>query len=646
MIALSFTPGEREIFAKREIVAPSRWATRSVIVQDGLYAGSPVRMDAAPYMAGILDLYARRGVEELIVCGSPQVGKTLILYICLGWAMDFRPGTKMLAMPTRETRDRVSKEKLLPLLKGSPVLRRQIGKPRADNIPLKNGSNIWLATAESPGQRASITVQDLFLDEEDIYETATAVDDFKGRTRSLDWRAKILRVSQIKGDESSSIWQGITRGVDLLLCYEVQCPACHGYHLPDAGNIVTGGEKDPLVIRRKKLAHYMCPRCSWPWTDHIRDLAVANGRWRPYRWHDAQGFVAVPDQEAVTDPRVVGVQIPAILARSVSLSALAAKRLIAEASDDARLKMQYANDELCLPYTPVELQTDSEKILALTEAWLPPQTVPHGAVALTCGIDAQKRGFWFLVKAWMPNLSSFIVDYGSLEDWEQVRKLLFDTWYPMLAPGGAVGWRPGQATPPEFLTGEIVPIWRAAMDSGGTETDGVFTRTEEVYMWIRANGGGVVHACKSASHAQSSTVRRQIRERLPNTGRPIPGGLPLFMLDSNTIKTVAMSRLINPESSQPCRLHAGADRLLADQLAAEQQIRKSGKLVWRPKEKGGSQNHLLDCLMLADACADATWTPSLPMHVLQLQAEERAKNAPRTVDRKRTERPRQESRWR
>ena len=58
----------------------------------------------------------------------------------------------------------------------------------------------------------------------------------------------------------------------------------------------------------------------------------------------------------------------------------------------------------------------------------------------------------------------------------------------------------------------LLPIAASAqeyysMDSGGTETEGVMTRTEEVYMWIRANGLGVVHACKGASHAQAATVR-------------------------------------------------------------------------------------------------------------------------------------------
>jgi len=103
--------------------------------------------------------------------------------------------------------------------------------------------------------------------------------------------------------------------------------------------------------------------------------------------------------------------------------------------------------------------------------------------------------------------------------------------------------------------------------------------------------------------------------------------------------------MLNPESSRPCRLHGGCGRDLADQLSSEHQIRKGGKLVWVKKEKDGSQNHLLDCLMLADACADATWTPSLPVYVLQLRQAERAANAP-AAPRRKKEQPRPvERRW-
>lgn len=225
---IRFCEAERRVFARREKLTVSQWASKYLIVQDGIYRGSPLRLDVSPFLRGPMDAYSRPGVREVVVCGSLQVGKTLLLYACLGWSMDYRPGIKMLAMPTRESRDRVVEKKLRPMLQGSPVLRRMVAKYRRENILLKDGTSIELATAESPSQRASITVQDLFVDEEDLYSRSgdsSPLEDFKGRTRSYGDFAKIIRACQPKGDESSSIWTGITRQVDQLMCYEVVCPA-------------------------------------------------------------------------------------------------------------------------------------------------------------------------------------------------------------------------------------------------------------------------------------------------------------------------------------------------------------------------------------------------------------------------------------
>jgi len=62
---------------------------------------------------------------------------------------------------------------------------------------------------------------------------------------------------------------------------------------------------------------------------------------------------------------------------------------------------------------------------------LPAGVVPEGAVALTCGIDVQKSGFWFVVRSWNRDLSSHLVQYGYLSSWEDVERLVFKTRYPI-----------------------------------------------------------------------------------------------------------------------------------------------------------------------------------------------------------------------
>lgn len=83
---LSLTETERRIFRKREIPPVSRWAAQHLIVPDGPYAGARYRRDVNPYLAGIMDAFSERSVEEVVVCGAPQTGKTLCLYACCAGA--------------------------------------------------------------------------------------------------------------------------------------------------------------------------------------------------------------------------------------------------------------------------------------------------------------------------------------------------------------------------------------------------------------------------------------------------------------------------------------------------------------------------------------------------------------------------------
>ena len=45
--AITFCEGERRVFAHRALMPCSEWASKHLIVQDGLYKGSPLRLDVA-----------------------------------------------------------------------------------------------------------------------------------------------------------------------------------------------------------------------------------------------------------------------------------------------------------------------------------------------------------------------------------------------------------------------------------------------------------------------------------------------------------------------------------------------------------------------------------------------------------------------
>ncbi len=593
---LILTESERRIFRKREKPRVSTWAARTIVVQDGPYAGSRLRLDATPYLAGIMDYLFMRHVVEVAVCASPQIGKTELLLACLFYSMDFFPGPKLLAMPDEDTLLRAVSKKLKPRLKGSAELRRLYYRDTRNAVELRDGSTLYLASAQSPSQRASVSVMHLFLDEVDLYRQIAGqgapVHEFRERTISYSHKRKHLLISKPQGDESSAIWQIVNHECDVLLRYHVACPACGTLQVMDEAHFtVLEGCADPKEIKRRKLGRYRCPHCKYLWTDHIRDAAVARGEWRP-------------DKEVLA-PRSVGIHLPSFVSRFVSLSEIVADKIEAEASDDDRKMRDYKNGRCALPHKAVAMDTTQDTILSRRAMWLPAKTVPAEAVALTCGIDVQMDSFWFSVLAWGDLMQSWLVDYGQLRTWEDVMGLVHGTRYPVLGrPGTDMG------------------IWRAGIDSGGNKTKHqVLTRTEEVYAWCRARGDGRMFPIKGRSRDHHVNVSWTVIDKLPNSGRPIPGGLKLFLLDVNSLKRLLFKRL-RFDAKQPMLLHAQTDEDYARHLAAERLVRdKAGDYVW---EQLSEANHLLDATMIAHACADDSWTPSLTYLMEQEQQQDAA----------------------
>jgi phage terminase large subunit GpA-like protein len=653
MSVLKFLEGERRIYRKFPPIKLSEWAVKNLIIQDGPYRGARMRTDVNPYLQSIMDAYGDPRIEEVCVCGSPQTGKTLAMYGCLAYSMERRPGTKMLAMPDDKVLSRVEAEKLLPLIRNSPVLRKLVSKSVSGHLRLVDGSSIFLSSAQAPAQRASITVRDLFLDEEDLYVLMSGkgdtVTDFLERTRSYSFGRKIMRVSKPVGSESSSIWTKITKGVDQLYCYEVKCPRCGQAQFFAETSVKAikkenGSEADANEIIRLGLGRYECFECHALWTDQDKALAVQAGQWRSVKPGEPTETGAINFEVVKPIERVksVGFHLPAILSQTVSLSELASRKKLSEASEDNEYRQTQANGDWARPYIPVKCMASASNIMCRVEPWLMARRVPPGAIALTCGIDTQMRGFYYLVLAWMPNQTKYVIDYGQLESFQAVEELVFKRVYPFQETEGEP-------------KGEGKQIWRAAIDSGGSTHDGIYSRTQEVYEFVRQfTSYNTLFATKGASHDQMTAVRWTYLDKMPGKQSAIPLGLALYLLDTNKIKSNMFYWLLNDGVDRPIKLYGQDEEiqpetlhneLVAHLMAERQVLRPDGKTEWKLIDRN---NHYLDCLAMACACGDLSWTPSLHHAVMAMEAEAKMASlpmAPMTFQKKSSQRMGKSKLW-
>jgi phage terminase large subunit GpA-like protein len=596
MRTITFTPGERRIFELKEPLSVSQWAEKYRFVHGKPIPG-PWRNSVSPWLVEPMDTCGLPWVRVIILCFAPQVGKTQVAFNFMLYRIDREPGPMMYVMPDEKVTKRIAKRRIVPTFRATPRIAELLSPYKEDTtsfyVRFQNGADLMLTWATSAAELASESVQDLFLDETDKYpEFAGREADPSSlaeiRTKMFPYTKKIIKLST-PAAEPSIIWTALHEEADEVRRYHAKCPICGTLQEMKFRQFNWPKDAEPGKILHKRLATYQCVDCGMLWDDHTRTVAVNNGQW-------------VTEGTPVHRPRAVGFgPLPSWYASVTSLSE--------PVSDYLKGKTDLAKRIYFI--TQHKAQQWKETIAPKEESWLlehrgehPPQQVPEEALALTAGIDMQKRGFWYVVRAWAEDLTNWLVDYGNIATFNDVYDLVFNTMFMVEGSDKRRG------------------IWRAGIDTGGGDTDNdELTRTEECYQWLVRNGQGVIFGTKGASQQQINRVRLTVIDKMPRSHRPIPGGLELRLLDTHFFKSLIHSRLERKrEEPQYFYLHSETTEEYTRQLLAEELRRdRKGRHKW--KQIGGRPNHLLDCEVIAAACAYREWQPSFQM------LAERLKNA-------------------
>ena len=627
----TFTAGERRIFRKKAKIPVSEWAEKHRYVTMSALPG-PWRNEITPYLAGIMDASFHSAVQTVIICKAPQVGCTEAVLNCIGYAADRDPGPVLAVYPDEKTARENSQDRILPMLEASPRLRSLLTGAEDDKAALRiklKGMIMYMAWATSASRLANKPIRYAVLDELDKYPKTAGKREAAPealaeiRTITYRWNRKIWKLST-PTIETAPIWKALTQEAQVIFDYWVRCPLCGEMQLMkfsretlrwpreektvDGSQLPVDGAKDskpetevhsvdPEKIEAEGLAWYECEHCHGHWNDTLRDQAVRAGRWQ-----DRETGTELPKYLDEFRPRKIGFHIPSWISYFVSLSEVAASFLKSQHSlEDFK---NFKNKHEAVPWKQIVVSADEEYVLK-ARCDLPAQTVPQEARALMCGIDVQKHGFWFVVRAFAPDGTSWLIHYGFLAVWSDVEKLLFETEYPFAE------------------SGKKMRIFRACIDTGGGKKYQGMSMTEETYWWLRDNGtgrGARVWGTKGSSRALAGKL--QLGKPLDKTpsGKPLPGGLRIISVDTEKMKDAYhyhLNRAIE-ELPQGAYLHAGTGSDYADQiLAEEKQITEKGIEEWVQIRV---DNHLFDCECLAMLCADPEF-PGGGINLLRQKAQ-------------------------
>jgi phage terminase large subunit GpA-like protein len=604
---LNLWPDERRAIAPPEPISAADWSNRNIVLlPESSREPGPYRWQRTPYHRDILNLYQHPQVRHIVLKWATQVGKTVILYNMLGYVIDQDPFSTMLSYPSDDEAKTISRTRVQPLIEAARTLREKkpFDQKRYQLTEMSfPGLVLYVIGANSPTPMSQKPCRNVFRDEVNkwppqIKDHGDPMDLSTERMKGYWDIRKIVDVSSPTTESGNITKQEALCQAQLR--YFVPCPDCGRLQTLEWEQIKFENDRELETIYRiqkaKNTAYYECKFCQTRIDDSWKEwmLDPENGAaWFDERIEEPQK-TADPIGELFEYYNKEGIELESIAASELSSlyspwirwADVVEKFLEAHLSTFRRFDKlrSFTNDWLAKEWKDVIHKKSEDAILNL-RCELAPHIVPAAAVALTAGIDCQKDGFYFVVRAWARDYTNWLIRYGFLLSENDVYRLIYEDTYER-EDGGDRGF-----------------IWRAGMDTGGG-SDGDMSMTAQAYRFISLRGGSRLFGTKGASRVQTQPIKLSMINTYPGKRQvPIPGaGVRLCVLDTILFKDVFHSQMQIKDGDPGCvYLHADTDMDYAGQIVSEEKMRDT-KGIYRWEHVRG-ENHYLDAEVICFAMA-------------------------------------------
>ena len=517
----------------------------------------PWRTSYTPYLAGIMDAFTEPEVEEISFVKPTQTGGTETLLNMIGYVIDEDPGAAMLTLPKEELGEHVSDNRLRPMMELCPTLRDKFDK-NSKRLELQfDGMYLVITGANSPSSLASHPIRYLFMDEVDKYPVAAGKEAdprslARERTKTYDSNKKIVNTST-PTFENGPIWTDWLRA-DSQYQYFVRCPHCGEWWTFEFAHLKFDNTSRDTA---RDTAVYCCKSCGGTVDDTQKNEMVRGGEWR-----------AIRDGGR----RKIAYHLNSFYSPWVRLGDIAYE--FESSRREPEKLMNFINSWLAEPFKDVEVTLTGEWIHDNRASQYPEEMVPQGTVMITAGVDVQKDSFFWTIRAWRDNMTSYNLCHGQVFSWREIEHIMNRYYYD------------------REKTQHIVNL--CCVDSGD--------QTDDVYDFCAINAEWAV-PIKGASTRLQGRYQRTIIDRANSKAN----GLTLYRLDTNHYKDTLFARLRRDEEDGGWYTFEGCDPEYCEMISSEHRVLRkyNGRLssVWETKAVGRA-NHYLDCEVYAMLAAD------------------------------------------
>jgi phage terminase large subunit GpA-like protein len=547
-----------------------------------------------PYQRGIMDAITDPETVEVWLIKSARVGWTKICNHTIGYHLHQDPCPILLVQPTLDDAEGYSKEEIAPMLRDTPALSDLTyseSKSKDSNNTLlhkifKGGGVLSLAGANSPRGFRRISRRVVIFDEVDGYPPSAGAegDQLKLGIKRTEyyWNRKILGGSTPTIRDLSRIEQKFKDGTQER--FYVACPHC------DHPQVLEWGGKDtPHGIKwpdgEPERAHYVCAGGGCIIQHDEKFAMMEDAERRQAAGESGIGWVAhAPFRNGRRS-----FHINALYSYSPNAGwGLIAQEFL-EAKDNPETLKTFVNTVLGETWEEnYSAKLRGESLEERAEDY-PLLTVPRGGLLLTGAVDVQDNRIEVAVWAYGEQEESWLVNYAQLfgdpetrELWEQVDSVI--------------------DMPYRHQDGADMRVRAVCADTGGHHT-------HATYVWVnnrarrRKRDQHLPHvvAIKGSSLPGRPAISgKSTKQDIHHRGQVIVKGADLFMVGTDTIKTVVYRRLMRDGADgKPVAMHwpKGLPVDFFRQLTAERQLTKYSKTgftvrVW--VKKAGERNEALD----------------------------------------------------
>jgi len=287
-----------------ERLTVSAWAAKNIVLERGT-TPDPGEWDngRAPYQAGMMNAVCDPAVEDVVMMTSAQVGKTSLILNILGYFIDQDPCPMLMVLPTVELGEVWSKDRLAPMLRASPTLRKKVRAVRSrdsDNTIMHKryaGGALAVVGANAASGLSMRPVRGVLCDEVDRFPASAGSEGDPvalARKRTENYYNRKVVLTSTPTLRGMSRIEEAYRESDQRHFY-VPCPSCGTSQVlkfnPDdgKGGIVYGKNEDGTADLES--VRYECGECHAGIEEIDKHGMLLAGEWRAtFEGRKAVGF--------------------------------------------------------------------------------------------------------------------------------------------------------------------------------------------------------------------------------------------------------------------------------------------------------------------------------------------------------------------